>query len=188
MYEHRYEVPRTRLLRPSESYLHHVLMTLKTGRADHFREQLRVTPYTFDKLVSAIEDDVIFENYSETARQAPVEEQLAVVLYRFGHDGNAANVQGVSNWAGIGKGTVLLYTRRIFTALLRPDFMNGAVRMPTEAEKEEAKEWVEKRSCKAWRNGWCFVDGTLVPLYARPHWFGESYFDRKCRYSLNFQV
>ncbi|KAJ3817455.1 hypothetical protein F5880DRAFT_1492910, partial [Lentinula raphanica] len=170
--------------------LHHVLMTLKMGHADHFREQLRVTPYTFDKLVSAIEDDVIFENYSETARQAPVEEQLAVVLYHFGHDGNAANVQGVSNWAGIGKGTVLLYTRRIFTALLHPASAK-LTWMPTEAEKEEAKEWPIFRqcSCKAWRrNGWCFVDGTLVPLYARPHWFGESYFDCKCHYSLNFQV
>ncbi|KAJ7588958.1 hypothetical protein C8J56DRAFT_730587, partial [Mycena floridula] len=59
-----------------------------------------------------------------------------------------------------------------------------AVRMPTDEEREEAMDWVERRSCKAWCKGWCFVDGTLVPLYAKPYWYGESYFDRKCRYSL----
>lgn len=188
MYEHRYEAPRDPIPRMSQSFLHHTLMTLKNGRADMFRQELRVSPYTFDQLVAAIENDPVFQNNSETAHQAPVEEQLAVVLYRFGHDGNGASLQGVANWAGIGKGTVLIYTKRILTALLRPEFMKNAVRLPTEEEKEEAKRWVEDHSCHAWRNGWCFVDGTLVPLYARPYWYGESYFDRKCRYSLNIQV
>lgn len=32
------------------------------------------------------------------------------------------------------------------------------------------------------------MDGTLVPLTYRPFWFGESYFDRKCNYSLNIQI
>ena len=32
------------------------------------------------------------------------------------------------------------------------------------------------------------VDGTLIPLYVRPHWYGKSYFDRKNDYSLNVQV
>ena len=45
-----------------------------------------------------------------------------------------------------------------------------------------------KHSCCAWRNGWCFVDGTLIPLATQPVWFGESYWDRKDRYSLNVQV
>lgn len=74
------------------------------------------------------------------------------------------------------------------TALLRPSFMDGAVRYPTAEEKEEAKQWVEDHSCKAWRGGWCMVDGTLVPLADKPTWFGESYFDCKCCYSLNVQV
>jgi hypothetical protein len=74
------------------------------------------------------------------------------------------------------------------TAVLRPGFMQTAVRMPTATEKEDAKAWVQNHSCKAWRNGWCFVDGTLIPLDQRPTWYGESYFDRKCNYSLNIQV
>ncbi|KAE9399470.1 hypothetical protein BT96DRAFT_957252 [Gymnopus androsaceus JB14] len=66
--------------------------------------------------------------------------------------------------------------------------MNKAVKLPTELEKEEAKKWVEKHSCRAWRDRWCFVNGTLIPLYARPYWYGESYFNRKCHYSLNIQI
>lgn len=118
----------------------------------------------------------------------PVEEQLAITLYRFGHDGNAASLQCVANWAGVSKGTVGVVTLRVMTALLRPSFMDEAVCFPTPEEKEEAKRWVEKHSCRAWRGGWCMVDGTLIPLTDKPTWFGESYFDRKSRYSLNIQA
>lgn len=188
MYKNRYEESRM----PGElprgpSFLRHVLLNLKIGRSDHFRQALRVSPATFDKIVARIQDDPIFTNNSHHS-QISVEEQLAVTLYRFGHDGNAASLQGVADWAGIGKGTVHLCTRRVMTAILRPEFMESAVRMPTPEEKEEAKAWVEAHSCKGWRNGWCFVDGTLIPLDERPFWYGESYFDRKCNYSLNIQV
>jgi len=83
---------------------------------------------------------------------------------------------------------VLLITRRVLTALLRRDFLDKAVRPPTAEEKEEAKQWVEDHSCYAWRNGWLFVDGTLIPLYFRPFWYAEAYFDRKSNYSLNIQI
>jgi len=186
MYAHRYEVPRNKLPR-GPPYMHHVLTTQKDLRPDHFRQSLRVSPMTFDKILAKISDDPVFFNNSNNPQQ-PVEEQLAIALYRFGHNGNAAGLQKVANWAGTGKGTVTSATRRVMTAVLRPGFMQEAVRLPTTEEKEEAKAWVEKRSCEAWRNGWCLVDGTLVPLYTRPYWFGKSYFDRKCNYSLNIQV
>lgn len=186
MYAQRYEAPRDRLPR-GPSYLRHILTVLKTQRPDHFRQALRVSPATFDTIVAKIEGDSIFCNRSDQA-QISVEEQLAVTLYRFGHDGNAASLQSVANWAGLGKGTITLVTRRVITAILRPSFLHDAVRMPTTAEKEEAKTWVEEHSCEAWRGGWCMVDGTLIPLADRPYWFGESYFDRKCNYSLNVQV
>lgn len=186
MYASRYEMPRSEIPR-GPSRMHHVLFTLKSARPDQFREELRVTPPTFDVLITKLESDVVFGNNSHCP-QMSVEEQLAVTLFRFGHDGNAASLQGVANWAGVGKGTVLLVTRRVMTAILRPEFMNEAVRFPDAEEKEAAKKWVHRHSCRAWRNGWCLVDGTLVPLAERPHWFGESYFDRKNRYSLNIQA
>jgi hypothetical protein len=137
--------------------------------------------------VEKISGDPIFSNDSLNA-QISVELQLAIALYRFGHDGNAVSQQMVAHWGGVGKGTVRLITRRVMTAVLRPNFMQEAVRYPTDEEKERAKEWVAEHSCRAWRHGWLFVDGTLIPLYKRPNWFGESYFDRKCNYSLNIQV
>jgi hypothetical protein len=157
------------------------LMVQKHLRPDHFRQALRVSPATFDEIVTKISLDPVFFNNSDW-------QQLAVALYRFGHDGNATSLQSVANWAGLGKGTILLCTRRVMAAILRPRFMKEAVQMPTAADKEEAKVWVDAHSCHAWQNGWCFVDGTLVPLANRPYWFGESYFDRKCNYSLNIQV
>lgn len=165
----------------------HTLDVLKAERPDLFREILRVTPYTFDKLHEKIKNDLIFFNNSNNP-QIPVEEQLAITLYRFGHDGNAASQASVGRWAGAGKGSPALHTKRVMTALLRHSFMSEAVRLPTTEEKSKAKDWVEAHSCRAWRHGWIFVDGTLIPLFDRPHWYGESYFDRKCNYSLNVQV
>ncbi|TFY79482.1 hypothetical protein EWM64_g4525 [Hericium alpestre] len=171
MYAHRYQVPQEPLPRPPAD-LPHVLNVLKTSHPYRFRQQLRVTPYTFDRLVDKM----------------PVEWQVAIVLYRFGRYGNGASLLDVAAWAGIGEGTVVDVTRRVITALLRQELVNEAVRFPTDGEKESAREWVEKHSCRAWRNGFYFVDGTLVPLYERPNWYGESYFDRKCNYSLNIQI
>jgi len=186
MYASRYEVPRTRFPKPPAD-LPHVLNVYKTLRPDHFRKELRVTPNTFDCILEKIDKDPIFTNDSQNP-QMPTEHQLAITLYRFGRFGNAASIDDVAKWSGYAKGTVLLATQRVMTAILRREFMDEAVSLPTEEQREEAKEWVESKSCKAWRDGWCMVDGTLVPLYERPYWFGESYFDRKCNYSLNFQV
>jgi hypothetical protein len=116
MYSHRYEVPRDELPR-GPSYLTHVLTVQKAHRPDHFRQALRVSPATFDRMVQTLKNDPVFSNNSPNA-QISVEQQVAVTLYRFGHDGNAAGLQGVANWAGLGKGTIHLITRRVMTAIL----------------------------------------------------------------------
>lgn len=187
IYRNRYDAPRNVPIPKPPAQMPHCIQVLKNDRPDLFREFLRVNPTTFDRLVERIEDDPVFSNNSNNPQQ-PVEEQLAIVLYRFGHNGNAASLTKVGFWAGVAHGSVPLITNRVMTALLRRPFMEEAVRLPTPEEKEVAKDWVEAHSCRAWRNGWCFVDGTLVPLYDRPHWYGDSYFDRKQNYSLNIQV
>ena len=172
------------------AYLPLILTTYKDDDELHhlFRQWLRVDPITFDKILTEISADSLFVNHSRHP-QMPVDYQLAIALYRFGHYGNAASLQRVADWAGVGKGTVVVATRRVMTAVLRSSFKDQAIRMPTPGEKEEAKQWVESRSkCPTWRDGWFFVDGTLVPLAFRPFWYGQSYFDRKCNYSLNIQV
>ena len=42
--------------------------------------------------------------------------------------------------------------------------------------------------CQVWCNEYCMVDGTLIPLFEKPSFFGEAYFDQKSNYSLNVQL
>lgn len=185
-YEHRYEAPRDNYPHGPAS-LPHTLNVLKDRRPDLFRRDLRVTPTVFDALTERIQDDTTFTNDSQN-EQIPVTHQLAITLFRFGHSGNAASQARVAEWSGYSVGTVVHSTRRVMNALLRRDVVDETVCFPTDEEKEEAKRWVEDHSCAEWRDGFCMVDGTLVPIYERPFWFGESYFDRKSNYSLNIQV
>ncbi|KAJ7327961.1 hypothetical protein DFH08DRAFT_816124 [Mycena albidolilacea] len=146
MYIERYKMPRNTFPR-GPAFMRHVLGTMKDTQPDLFRQELRTRSRSR------------FANDSNNA-QMPVEDQLAI--------GNASSIQKVTNWAGVEKGTVILVTRRVMTAVLCPGFMSQFVCMPTASEKEKAKDWVESHSCKAWRNGWCMVDSTLVALFDRP--------------------
>ncbi|KAF7296686.1 DDE Tnp4 domain-containing protein [Mycena chlorophos] len=188
MYERRYENPRTKKTRSKDPTMKVALDDYRYNDEEAFRGELRIWPKTFNRLVKKIENHPVFLNNSNN-EQKPVEQQLAVALYQFGNYGNAASLRAISNWAGLGKGTISKCTTRVITAILGVGLLKKYVRMPTEDEKEEAKRWVEKKAgCKEMRDGWCMVDGTLVPLAARPNWYGESYFDRKQNYSMNLQV
>ena len=110
MYASCYEMPRTNEIPQGPSRMHLVLFTLKSAHLDQFHEELCVTPRTFDILVNKLQYDMVFGNNSHHP-QMPVGEQLAIILFHFGHDGNAASLQGVANWVAVGKGTVLLVTR-----------------------------------------------------------------------------
>lgn len=185
-YAHRYQEPRAPLSHPPPA-LPHILTVYKADHPNHFRCYLWVSPTTFDRILGAIEGNPVF--VSRQNEQIPIAHQLGLVLYRLGHTGNAASLADVAVWAGVGKGTVLLVTRRVLKALTRCTVLLDALRWPTAEEIKEAKQWVEDASrCPEFRDGWCMVDGTLVPLYSRPHWYGKSYFDRKSNYSMSFQV
>jgi hypothetical protein len=159
-----------------------ILHDWKFSRPNIFRSYLRITPSCFDDLVTAIKDDEVFQNNSNNPQMA-VEEQVAIALYRFGHYGNAASTMKVALWAGVGFGTVPLVTGRVMSALCNDRFRRSAIRWSSPEAKETAKSWVENNSCSEWRGGWCMVDGTLVPLFMRPAFFGNNWFD-----SLNVQV
>jgi hypothetical protein len=163
-----------------------VLNEYKYDDIPRFRRNLRVTPDTFDALLEHIENHEVFTGGNGAAEQTPVEHQLAIALFRFGHFGNASSVESIAQWAGTSAGTVVNATRRVMIAFL--SLHDQAIRWPTDAEKEEAKRWVEEQSCAAWRDGWLLVDGTLVPLADKLGHHGEAYFDRKSNYSLNVQV
>jgi hypothetical protein len=166
------------------SQLHLILNIYRTSHIKRFRRNLRVNPETFDALVDLIEDDPIFHSDNNN-QQLPVRYQLAIALYRFGHFGNAASVESIAQWAGCSAGTVFSCTRRVMVAIT--GLHDDAFTILPE-HIANAKAWVARESCYAWRNGWCMADGTLVPLSDKPGHHGEAYFDRKSNYSLNVLV
>jgi hypothetical protein len=168
---------------PKLSQLGLVLESYRTSHPKRFQRNLRVQSETFDALVTKIEDDPIFHSNSYK-QQLPVKFQLAITLYRFGHFGNAASVEGIAQWAGCSVGLVVSCTRRVIMALTR--LHDEAFRiLPTHIA--DAKAFVA-RVCYAWRHGWCMADGTLIPLSDKPGYHGEAYFDCKSNYSLNIMV
>jgi hypothetical protein len=171
----------------TQELMHLILHEYKYNRPHIFHSFLRIDPDCFDDFIAAIEDDEVFHNNSNNA-QMPVEEQAVIALYRLGHYGNAASSLKVALQFGVGVGTVHLVTTRILKATCSQRFRSASVQWASPEAKAAAKEWVESMSCPAWRNGWLMVDGTLVPLFRQPSWFGNIWFDRKSNYSLNVQV
>lgn len=89
LFANRYNKLRRKISK-SCSLLRLILDDYKRNRPEIFRSYVRMEPDCFDALVEAIRDDPVFQNDSR-ADQMPVEEQLAIALYRFGHYGNAAS-------------------------------------------------------------------------------------------------
>jgi len=136
-------------------------------------------------LLNMIKGDLVFSNNS-TASQLSVDKQLAITLFRFGHNGNTVSVEAIAQWAGVGCGTIVNSTHRVMIVFLA--LHDSAIHWPLEEEKEVAKGWVESALCTEWQGGFCMVDGTLVPLFEKLGYHSEAYFDRKSNYSLNVQV
>ena len=167
--------------------LHLLLTDWKHTQPEIFCAHVHMTPKCFDLLLAALYTDPVFQRNSNLP-QMPLDKQLAIALYCFGHYGNAISTSMVGLWAGIGFGTVHLVTNQVLTAICHKEFHQAAIYWPTGADREEAKQWVEDNSCPAWHNGWAMVDGTLIPLYSQPGYFGNTWYDRKNNYSLNLQV
>jgi len=74
-----------------------LLNNYKFNQPEIFRSYLQITPSCFDDFVMIICDDKICLNNSNND-QMPVEDQVAIALYRFGHYGNAASTMKVALW------------------------------------------------------------------------------------------
>ena len=149
MYSKRYKKPCNRCVPQPPPQMPFVLETLKHEDPDQFHKILCVSPSTFDQLVDKIKDDPVFFNNSNNP-QIPVEEQVAITLFKFRHNGNAASQESVARWEGEGsggKGSPALHTKYTMTAILWWSFISKAVQLPTPQEKEAAKAWIEAYSC-----------------------------------------
>ncbi len=65
------------------------------GNHHRFISMLCVTPTVFQTILTLIEEHPVFTNNSNNA-QTPVEQQLAVTLFRMGRYGNGALVEDIT--------------------------------------------------------------------------------------------
>ncbi|VDC04986.1 unnamed protein product [Peniophora sp. CBMAI 1063] len=175
------------LIRKTSELLDLLLNDYKINRPEIFRSYLRVTPQCFDDLVKALGPHAVFQNKSNNSQTDPAC-QIAIALYRLGHYGNAASTMKVALQFGISYGSVQNFTSRFFQAVTSTEFQNSSLKWATPRAKAEAMEWVEQQTCPSWRKGWLMVDGTLVPLFRRPGYFGNNFFDRKANYSTAVEI
>ncbi|KIO04350.1 hypothetical protein M404DRAFT_127669 [Pisolithus tinctorius Marx 270] len=152
-----------------------------------FRKCLRVDPPIFDCILDQISGHTIFQSNSEN-RQLAVAVQLAIFLFRAEHYGNAVSPEDVAQWASVSVGSVVNCMNRVMVAIL--DEHDRFINILSEdlQEMERARVFTESHTCSAWRNGVFAADGSSIPLFEKPHIFGETFYDRKSRYSLNCQV
>ncbi|KIK72334.1 hypothetical protein PAXRUDRAFT_22106 [Paxillus rubicundulus Ve08.2h10] len=115
-----------------------------------FRKKLRVDPDIFDKILDQISDHPIFSSGTWQNRQLPVAIQLASFLNHAGHYGNAVSSEDISQWAGVGMGSVTNCTNHVMVAILdqHDDFMI----FPSldSQDVENARSYVEAQVCPEW--------------------------------------
>jgi hypothetical protein len=146
-----------------------------------------MSPSCFDELYNTIKDHPVFHNNSNNL-QMPVDVQLVITLHWFSHYRNAASVMKIALWARVGYGSIPNVTMCMMMVLCNECFCRVAMAWPNHTKIEHAKEWVEHQSSPAWVGGWSMVNGALVPLFQRPHYYGNTFFCRKLNYSMNVQV
>jgi hypothetical protein len=148
---------------------------------DEFLEKYRMSRDTFWDLVELIKDDEVFQAKDPRAReQRPVEFQLMTTLRAFGNDGSFSN--GLRHVFATGKGSGLVYIRRVCTALRnkREQF----IYWPDQVEREKISKRIE--AICGLPNCIGIVDGTLFPLAFRPSTHDASnYKGRKHLYSIS---
>lgn len=107
-----------------------------------------------------------------------------VALERFGCDGNGAAVGRLANICGIGAGTVVLYTKRVISAIesLETQF----IRWPSAEERRVTARRIEENT--GFPNCIGIIDGTHIHFAQRPTVDPECYWTRKHKYSLNATI
>jgi hypothetical protein len=116
----------------STSYL--VLVLYKEDDHKHFWQNLHINP----------EENTVFAS-DGLQNQLPVNKQLVIIFFHFGHYRNAVSVEAIAQWAGVSAGMVINVTRQMMLAFLV--FHDTVVQWPSMQEREEVKEWVEATTC-----------------------------------------
>jgi hypothetical protein len=179
------------LFKPLEPPMYISQLPLLAHQAEHcpalFQKKLWVSPAIFDAILDQISGHSIFSNNSNNP-QLPVAIQLAIFLNRAGHYGNASSPEDVCQWAGVSVGSVIKCTNHVMVALLDQHDTFMQFPLPNSQNAQRCKSYVSAHTCPEWMDGYLVADGSHFPLYTKPGFYGETFFDRKSKYSLNCQV
>lgn len=154
-----------------------------------FCKKVWVNHNIFDHILDQIINHPIFHSQSLANPQLPIAVQLAVFLNHTGHYGNAISISDVALWAGVSEGSVVNCTNWAMTALL--DQYNEFIKFPDpdSADCTNANTYAGSVStCQQWCGGWLAAYGSSIPPFQKPGYYGETFYNRKSRYSLNCQV
>ncbi|KAF9585736.1 hypothetical protein BGW38_000998 [Lunasporangiospora selenospora] len=108
------------------------------GSDAEFLEFMRISRSVFDSIVSSVlSQQHVFHNKSNNG-QVPVDKQVAVTLWRMGHQGIEAGVGNVGTLFGLSEGTVMKSTQRCLAALA--EISTDVIYWPSHGEKMTIKD------------------------------------------------
>ena len=137
-----------------------------------------MTKTSFFKLVELLENNSVFNK-----DQRPVEAQLLCFLYFYGTTNS--NPTKIGRLFGFGKGTVLLYKRRVEKAIL--SLKDAVIRWLDETKRQQ----IAKRFYLEYKFPHCvgvILDGTFLYLRNKPELCGEDYMTREGGYGFNYLI
>ncbi|KAI7964478.1 hypothetical protein MJO29_002576 [Puccinia striiformis f. sp. tritici] len=171
--------------RPPKSRGEYDLQLLFNMSDYDFRQAARTSKDGFVQVLEKIVGNPVFHRGGGGGRwaQLPIAHQLALTLERLGSNGNGASVGRFSRNLQVGRGTVIKVSCRVIAALVSLGRMY--VQWPNRERRAEISEVLRMEGFEGCMG---FVDGTTIPLFQRPGFDGETFFDRKKRYSLNAQI
>jgi hypothetical protein len=147
-----------------------------------FLNSFRMTRQSFFLLLEEMKTKRAFA-LSKFKKQRPVAFQLLVFLYRIGKEGTGGSSIAVSQFFGIGSGSVNNYVQRTIRAL--KEIKNDVVYWPDQEERNQMKT---RLASTGFRHCVGIIDGTLIVLDFRPEKYHECYYSRKACYALNLMV
>lgn len=127
-----------------------------------FLHSFRMTIVSFHLLLDEMKTKRAFR-MSKFKKQWPVAFQLLVFLFHIGREGTAGSNLAVSQYFGIGIGSVGNYVKYTIWAL--KEIKNKVVYWPNNEEKEQMKS---RLACTGFRHCVVIIDGTLIVLDFRP--------------------
>ncbi len=150
---------------------------------EEFLKNFRISRYSFHWLLQLFIDSPELASVG-TKERLPPALHLLLFLKKVGSEGVSANDSQLAQFFGIGKGTVPIMFRRMKSAIL--SLKEDVISWPTAEEKEIMK--LEIKAKYGFQKCIGIIDGTIIILSQRPDRYGDSYWCRKCCYSLNVQV